>query len=318
MTVIIFKFYYKGSRKFLSTLYVVPFIETKPRFPICAVPPAPFREVRAAPLNLQLQGDLSEGDIENEDEEEIMPAKKKMALVFSFFGARQIQMHMIAFKYRREGYDCKVIETKIGDFINAYKALQFLNQEIMKKTFVEDGHYDIIHVMSGGFLQYGLLRYGGASISCDTIIFDSTPIMLKPASFVTFVKTYTNLPLPSWFIRMLISIWYWISASFYLLFNRKGKAKKALEMANLIRFGKYDTISEILLKSVLDHTGYIKPKQSIFVYNAEDPYINVSDIKNAIDFTVEKDTKVIKVVNSNKHIEMIFKNSNMFFKSFLN
>jgi hypothetical protein len=51
-------------------------------------------------------------------------------------------------------------------------------------------HYDVVHCMSGGFLNLYLLLAAGVPLLFDHLVLDSTPIMPKPSSFVRFTRAY--------------------------------------------------------------------------------------------------------------------------------
>ena len=50
--------------------------------------------------------------------------------------------------------------------------------------------YDVVHCMSGGFLNLYLTLASGAQLEFDTLVLDSTPIMPKPSSFVRFLRAW--------------------------------------------------------------------------------------------------------------------------------
>ena len=53
-----------------------------------------------------------------------------------------------------------------------------------------DRHFDVVHCMSGGFLQLYVLLRSGIHLNFSTLLFDSTPILPKPVAFTTFARAY--------------------------------------------------------------------------------------------------------------------------------
>merc|ERR1719152_566822 len=53
-------------------------------------------------------------------------------------------------------------------------------------------HFDVVHAMSGGFLQLYLLRAAGVGLRFEKLLLDSTPILPKPAAFANFQREFAR------------------------------------------------------------------------------------------------------------------------------
>ncbi|CAE8667542.1 unnamed protein product, partial [Polarella glacialis] len=51
-------------------------------------------------------------------------------------------------------------------------------------------HVDVVHCLSGGFLNYYLLKASRVPLSCRLLLLDSTPILPKPKAFTTFTRQF--------------------------------------------------------------------------------------------------------------------------------
>ena len=53
-----------------------------------------------------------------------------------------------------------------------------------------DREFDVVHCMSGGFLNLYLLLSAHVPLRCRTLVMDSTPILPQPRAFVRFARAY--------------------------------------------------------------------------------------------------------------------------------
>jgi hypothetical protein len=124
-------------------------------------------------------------------------AKKKSALILGWFYAEPRQLKFVARMYKKKGYaDVVTCESDVGVVSKPkgwYKAcLQ------TQKTMNQDGghplarEFDVVHVMSGGFLNLYQLLFAGVKIDFKTLVLDSTPILPKPAAFTRFARAYMD------------------------------------------------------------------------------------------------------------------------------
>jgi hypothetical protein len=175
-----------------------------------------------AALPLQATSDFSENSgslSENDDLEK----EGKSVLVLSWFYAQPKEIELVKRIYKKRGYSTViVVESLVKDaatprgwyksFLrsvlhSAYSAPRD-SQIILSGRYVKgsktasdiaaplnaalDRRFDVVHCMSGGFLNLYLLLSARVPLRCGTLVMDSTPILPQPRAFVRFARAYMN------------------------------------------------------------------------------------------------------------------------------
>ena len=123
--------------------------------------------------------------------------QRKTAAVFGFFGASDRELALIEKRYAKNGYECVVVPSPVKEVARPsgwYK--NFRRNARLGKDHELARHFDVVHCMSGGFLNYYLTRGAGVPLACDTLLLDSTPILPKPRAFTTFARQFMRDALP--------------------------------------------------------------------------------------------------------------------------
>ena len=123
--------------------------------------------------------------------------QRKTAAVFGFFGASDRELKLIEKRYAKNGYECVVVPSPVKEVARPsgwYK--NFRRNARLGKDHELARHFDVVHCMSGGFLNYYLTPGAGHAAGGDTLLLDSTPILPKPRAFTTFARQFMRDALP--------------------------------------------------------------------------------------------------------------------------
>ena len=128
-----------------------------------------------------------------------MAGGRKSALVFGFFAAKEKELAFIRKQYLRRGFDDVVVEPSLIASLARPSGWYRVFKENARRGADHHlaRHFDVVHCMSGGFLHLYLTRGAGVPLECDTLLLDSTPILPKPAAFVTFARQFIRDAAPA-------------------------------------------------------------------------------------------------------------------------
>jgi len=116
--------------------------------------------------------------------------------VLAWFYSSQREREFVRRLYLRNGFtDCVVLESPVGVYTKPrgwYRTMRKNQKRLGDEGDAHDldQHFDVVHCMSGGFLHLYTLIRSGVQLRCDTLLFDSTPILPKPAAFTRFARAY--------------------------------------------------------------------------------------------------------------------------------
>jgi len=266
--------------------------------------------------------------------------KERSALVLVWFYASDKQLELVRRIYKKNGFtDLVIKESKVPEVAKplgwAGKVLR--TDRSVKSNDAETAElerkFDVVHVMSGGFLHLYQLLYSGVKIDFDTLVLDSTPILPRPRSFVRFARAYLSsnkklawIPkiLPSqihvglvgmqWAVGcMLVAI----KIQLLRLLALVGIAQKQPELFRTLTkqalrgcFVRYQKTVDQSLETVFKG----RDLRTIFVYNPSDPFIHAPDVVETMNHVRTKfGVKVEEVQVTQDHIQTIFRKPKLIF-----
>ena len=123
------------------------------------------------------------------------PRAPRSALVLGWFGASPRELSLVERLYKRNGYDdVTVLPSRVGSLTKPSGWFRTFRQHVAQASsgaaHPVGRHFDVVHAMSGGFLQLYLLRAARVGLSFDKLLLDSTPILPKPAAFANFQREF--------------------------------------------------------------------------------------------------------------------------------
>lgn len=304
------------------------------------LPPSGLRLGRAftCPGRGQEHGSLAAGLRMQEDSKDQGKAGGKSVLVISWFYAEPKQIELVKRIYQKKGFkDVVVHESPVKatatprgwykTFIGHVKSMDKIQAEGMLAR-----KFDVVHCMSGGFLNLYLILSAKIPVQFDHLVMDSTPIMPKPAAFVRFARAYMNdnglkavtkiLPEP---VHTGYQSLRWSIGALYVRFKHKTFIKKELRSLDKEKFEFSNDWSrwaagssaKMDYKSIVDDaisTVFNRPGLKVaFIYNDKDSYLNPADVKYVIQKCKEFGVDTTEVLTETKHIETIFRKPNILF-----
>jgi len=267
----------------------------------------------------------------------VAPATGPSALVLGWFGATQNELDFVAKIYRKKGYEDVVVKdspiatcSKPRGWYRAVKSMAFgQNREgdAAVDSHPLSRHFDRVHVMSGGFLNLYLQKLGGASLTFDTLVLDSTPILPKPTSFTRFARAYmatmskpvslipklVPLPLHLAYVYLrwsLSSAYIWARHFFSQLTGGKGAGAQVLgRLAPYAVTFRYAKVVENCVGTVFGgaRPAGSAPLKALFVTNPADPYLSYTDVQATMKQAEALGCQVQEVPVPTDHVKAVFR-----------
>jgi len=278
------------------------------------------------------------------------PFAGKKALIFTWFYAQPKEIELVKRIYKRKGFDEVVVQESIVKEIATprgwYKTyIKFAKgdgpSEELRQLLGRE--YDVVHCMSGGFLNLGLVLSVRHLIPLrfKYVVMDSTPILPQPKSFVRFARAYmqehglsfVNKVVPEpvhtgyqslrWQVG---AIWVRGKHKFQAKFS-KNQTRKLGEMpadviqemdswtrwaTHTVMMDRYDEMCQSTINLVFQTQGL---KAAVFLYNPKDPFINPDDVARCVSDCKASGVPVEELRVENKHIETLFRKPNILFNA---
>jgi len=183
--------------------------------------------------------------------------------------------------------------------------------------------FDVVHCLSGGFLSLYVLRRSRVALTFQTLLLDSTPILPKPAAFTRFTRAYLqsagfSLPLrvfPRKLHQWLVKTNWLIALLYVQLRHRFLRAIGRLQGKDLDEWtsgpvdwavrNDYGRVAKHAMGSVLE--GAAEDARLVFMYNPDDPYLDVADVREAANLAASVGARVDTVVTDCDHVQAMFK-----------
>lgn len=270
----------------------------------------------------------------------------KSVLIFSWFYAAPKELELVRRIYKKKGFTNIVIQESVVKEIATprgwYRTYdKFRNSDAVSAELQASlgQNFDVVHCMSGGFLNLGLVLSSKVALKFKVLVLDSTPIMPQPKAFVRFARAYMKDHGMDFITKLLpepVHTWIYTSrwgvgGAYVRLKHKvqqvmgiKGRRRlgeiPAEEMEEWTRWAthvamldRYDNMTQVTIDTVLEPATGIQ--ECIFLYNPNDPYLNPEDVDMVIKQCPAKGVKaVIKEVQSN-HIETLFRKPNVLFNA---
>lgn len=118
------------------------------------------------------------------------PLRERSALVCGWFGASERELRIVKRVYARNGFkDVTIVPSGILQLTQPMGWFRTFRSNLAQgAAHPLARHFDVVHVMSGGFLQLYLARAARVPLSWGALILDSTPILPTPRSFANFQR----------------------------------------------------------------------------------------------------------------------------------
>lgn len=271
------------------------------------------------------------------------PQTKRTALVLAWFYSSQREREFVRRLYLRNGFtDCIVLESPVNIYTKPrgwYRTMR-RNQKRLGEAHDLSQHFDVVHCMSGGFLHLYTLIRSGVQLRCDTLLFDSTPILPKPAAFTRFARAYMEsegLTLPLKLLprqaqeRMVNGRWAvalrYVRTKHKVL-NALGRRAELLDTwataetgaTGLALAGKWDELEAAEVCSRVfsrpggsdahDHVGAGEHQcahgEVVFLYNPSDPFLDAQDVERVMEFAAGAGYKVKAEHTEADHVKTMF------------
>lgn len=276
------------------------------------------------------------------------PVEAKSALVLGWFFASERQLEFVQRLYKKNGYTDVVVQESPVPLVAKpggwYKRVLDTNKGIVGEgtegSPAGEAHplarkFDVVHVMSGGFLNLYQLLFAGVKIDFNTLVLDSTPILPKPASFTRFARAYMQTVDLKWVpklvpakVHLAFVSMKWLMAMLLIkikhklrmIFRAVGFGKQWEPPQQLVLMqqqaskairGRYTDTIEHTLQTVFGRENL----HTIFVYNPEDPFINPTDVKNTMARATELGCKVEEVNVKHDHVQTLFRQPKAIFNA---
>jgi len=261
--------------------------------------------------------------------------RKKTAAVFGFFGASDRELKLIEKRYAKNGYECVVVPSPVSEVARPagwYK--NFRRNAKLGKQHPLARHFDVVHCMSGGFLNYYLTRGAGVPLGCDTLLLDSTPILPKPRAFTTFARQYLRDagagPLVALFPRHLhlflirtrwsvtalrLRVQHWLKDRVDPHPTWRDLTTHWLRMSSsAARRGNYEPIVQHAARIAFSRAPCaVAPKRAVFLHNPADPYLSRADVLATVDAARALGLPCQVHEVSTNHVQTIFQKPKMIF-----
>ena len=245
--------------------------------------------------------------------------QRKTAAVFGFFGASDRELALIEKRYAKNGYECVVVPSPVKEVARPsgwYK--NFRRNARLGKDHELARHFDVVHCMSGGFLNYYLTRGAGVPLACDTLLLDSTPILPKPRAFTTFARQFMRDALPFGKVvdlfpqplHLFLIRTRWSVTAFRLrvqhwVLRRLGRHPRAWRdlttrwlrvSSSAARRGNYEPIVDHAARIAFSRAPAAPPpKRAVFLHNPADPYLSRADVLATVGAAEEESKEDVAV-----------------------
>eukprot|EP00282_Hemiselmis_andersenii_P014250 CAMPEP_0114128674 /NCGR_PEP_ID=MMETSP0043_2-20121206/11059_1 /TAXON_ID=464988 /ORGANISM="Hemiselmis andersenii, Strain CCMP644" /LENGTH=356 /DNA_ID=CAMNT_0001221881 /DNA_START=125 /DNA_END=1195 /DNA_ORIENTATION=- len=266
--------------------------------------------------------------------------KGKSVLIIAWFHAEPKQLELVKRIYKKKGFtDIVVQESPVHQISTPRGWYQTFISCVKDGGPNKDGkgeniarQFDLVHCMSGGFLQLYLLLAAKVPIRFNRLVMDSTPILPQPKAFVRFARAYMDdngLSVVPKVLPLSLHNGYqtarWSIGATYVRLKHKGFIKKQLQGLEPALFeatndwtrwaarnsakNKYDIIVDNAIETVFNREGL----HTTFLYNKDDRYINTDEIQSIIAKCEEFGGKADEVLTQTGHIETIFRKPKLLF-----
>ncbi|CAE8709324.1 unnamed protein product [Polarella glacialis] len=258
-------------------------------------------------------------------------------VVFGWFGATQRELEMVQRVYRKNGYDIvTVVQSSIAQMTSPRGWCGTVKAHVkMGDDHPLARHVDVVHCLSGGFLNYYLLKASHVPLSCRLLLLDSTPILPKPQAFTTFTRQFLTdagrgravSMFPRQLHEGLVHVRWVLSARRALAEERLASLWRAamgavgfkvapasparhwvrLIMGLAVR-GSYDRVVRHTLSKVFGGSPDVRPPETVvFLHNPEDPYLDNSDVENTVAAASQFGPSVSEQLVTTGHIQTLFR-----------
>jgi len=258
-------------------------------------------------------------------------------VVFGWFGATQRELEMVQRVYRKNGYEeVTVVQSSIAQMTSPRGWCGTVKAHVqMGDDHPLARHVDVVHCLSGGFLNYYLLKASRVPLSCRLLLLDSTPILPKPKAFTTFTRQFLTdagrgravSMFPRRLHEGLVHVRWVLSARRALAEERLASLWRAtmgavglkvapasparhwvrLIMGLAVR-GSYDRVVRHMLSKVFGGPPDVRsPETVVFLHNPEDPYLDKSDVENTVAAASQFGPSVSEQLVTTGHIQTLFR-----------
>lgn len=271
-------------------------------------------------------------------------AKGHSALILGWFFASDKQLELVKRIYKKNGFtDVVIKESKVPEVAKplgwAGKVLRTDRDVKCNGAETSDmtRKFDVVHVMSGGFLQLYQLLYSGVKIDFNTLVLDSTPILPRPSSFVRFARAYLSTTKKLAWIPKLIPNKIHVSlvamqwALGCVLVSLKIQVMRLLALFGICdkQWDMFKILNQQAIRGSLvryqktvdqslETVFGARELRAIFVYNPSDPFINAPDVVATMSrVRSEFGCQVEEVQVAQDHIQTIFRKPKLIFTPLL-
>ena len=267
--------------------------------------------------------------------------QRKTAAVFGFFGASDRELALIEKRYAKNGYECVVVPSPVKEVARPsgwYK--NFRRNARLGKDHELARHFDVVHCMSGGFLNYYLTRGAGVPLACDTLLLDSTPILPKPRAFTTFARQFMRDALPFGKVvdlfpqplHLFLIRTRWSVTAFRLrvqhwFLRRLGRHPRAWRdlttrwlrvSSSAARRGNYEPIVAHAARVAFGRAPAAPPpKRAVFLHNPADPYLSRDDVLATVGAAERLGLAADVHEVATNHVQTIFQKPRIIFEGAL-
>jgi hypothetical protein len=162
-------------------------------------------------------------------------------------------------------------------------------------------HFDVVHCLSGGFLQLYVLLRSGVDLTFDTALFDSTPILPRPSSFARFTRAYLAsvglgpllVALPRRVHQFLVRARWTLSLLYIRAKHLALRGLRRLQGDALEKWTEgpvrwaldndYDRVAVHALGTLYEAAAAVRGSRLLFLHNLDDPFVDVDEIQMAAE-----------------------------------
>jgi len=257
----------------------------------------------------------------------------RSALVLGWFFASERELELVRRLYKRNGFDDVVVEA--SHVATMSKPRGWYRQMRRNVRAQQQGgashalarHFDVIHVLSGGYLHLYTLVGSGVGLSYDKLLLDSTPILPDPVSVTRFTRSWLHeaghaLPLRLvsqgahlGFVRAR-----WGAGLRYVRLRERlsravGREKPELghfrALLGLASSGDFARVAALCTDRIV---GAASEKASfVFLYNPDDPYISAADVEIVASMARGAGFEAEMVTVGYEHVRTLFKKPKVVF-----
>jgi len=274
-------------------------------------------------------------------------------LILSWFYAQPKELELVKRIYKKKGFTDIVIHESLvkevttpNGWDNSFKRSvkgDEPSQKLQDKLYRD---FDVVHAMSGGFLNLALVLAPRLPISFQHLVLDSTPILPTPTSFVRFARAYKSQHGRGWANKVIperaetgFTTAKWSVKAAYVrskhkLFNtftrrtvgvmpantvavmEDNNRKAAMESFNRwsshsFMLNRYEEMTDRAIESIFQAQGL---EQVTFLFNPADPYLHSNDIERCLSFARKEGLATHILHSSTNHIETIFRKPKLLFE----